>query len=140
MQKTYECKEINGYENYLISTNGDVYNKKTGRKMKTRITKTGYVDVSICNEKGAKTFLIHRLVAMTHIDNVFNKPFVNHKDHDRKNNNVSNLEWVTAEENSNHMFRKKKKGTISKTKIIDIYESKKWENVEDFYKEIIDKY
>lgn len=47
-------------------------------------------------------FQIHRLVASAFIDNADNKPYVNHIDFDRHNNNVNNLEWVTAKENTQH--------------------------------------
>lgn len=58
----------------------------------------GYIVASIQNKK----YKIHRLVAAAYIPNPENKPQVNHKDLNKQNNNVANLEWVTNSENSQH--------------------------------------
>lgn len=74
--------------------------KQIGRIL-NGINARGYVRVSLkknSNNQGAR---VHRLVAMAFIDNPENKPYVNHKDENKNNNNVDNLEWVTAEENTN---------------------------------------
>jgi hypothetical protein len=62
----------------------------------------GYNVVKFRNKSIVKTMKVHRLVATTFIPNPDNKPQVNHKDGNKKNNNVSNLEWVTASENIRH--------------------------------------
>lgn len=59
----------------------------------------GYLAVSFQHNHIRKNFYVHRLVAETFIDNPDSKPQVNHKDYNRKNNHVSNLEWMTAHEN-----------------------------------------
>ena len=99
--------EIIGYENlYRISKNGDVFNKKN---KKLKVTKccsgTSYFQVCLSNKGKTKNFLVHRLVALNFIPNPENKPQVNHIDGDKFNNNVSNLEWVTASENLIHSIR-----------------------------------
>lgn len=70
-----------------------------GRVLNKYDTKDGYLQVCIpvCGKWATKT--IHRLVAQTFIPNPDNLPEVNHKDNDRTNNNVENLEWVTHQEN-----------------------------------------
>lgn len=97
-------KTIKDFVNYTISDNGIVRNKKTNTVKKGTSNNTGngylYVDLYRNNKKTRK--YIHRLVAESFIPNNDNKPMVNHKDGDTKNNQVSNLEWVTAKENVEH--------------------------------------
>lgn len=62
------------------------------------------VRVSLYRDKVEKQWLVHRLVAKAFIPNPENKPCVNHKDGNPRNNNVNNLEWSTHEENQNHAF------------------------------------
>lgn len=83
---------ING-KDYIISENGDVYNKK-GKKMKHRIDNVGYHSINICK----KTFLIHRLVAQAFIPGFSEELQVHHIDENKGNNNVSNLICMTKEE------------------------------------------
>ena len=63
-----------------------------------------YAVVSLYKNKRKKNFYVHRLVAETFIDNPKNLPIVNHKDFNKKNNCVENLEWVTQKENVHHAF------------------------------------
>ena len=65
-------------------------------------TPYGYLRVSLCKNGCVKTVFIHRLVAEAFVENPSNKPFVNHKDEDKTNNNASNLEWVTKAENNRY--------------------------------------
>ena len=66
------------------------------------LNESGYKIINIWNNK----LFIHRLVALAFIPNPYNKPQVNHKDKDRTNNVISNLEWVTSKENNIHKFKK----------------------------------
>lgn len=61
----------------------------------------GYMTYSQLKLNGKYELLMHRIIALTFIDNPENKPYVNHKDEDGMNNRVSNLEWATEKENSN---------------------------------------
>jgi hypothetical protein len=98
--------EFLGYEFYAVSSDGKVINTKTGRVLKPDITNVGYERVTLWNSKfGAKRIAVHRLVAMLYCDNSRNLPMVNHKDGDKRNNSVDNLEWVTCKENTEHAFR-----------------------------------
>lgn len=83
------------YSNYLISNLGRIKNIKTGVIRKPQTYTKGYYSIRI----NGKNLLIHRLVAETFIENIENKPIVDHIDGDRKNNAVSNLRWVTVYEN-----------------------------------------
>ena len=120
-------KEIVDYENYEVSNMGRVrsvdriiYQEGFGeRRLKGKIVKpwdngSGYLKVCLGSYAGPDgkrkhpTEFVHRLVATAFLGNPGNKPQVNHKDRDRHNNNVENLEWVTVSENINHSlpFRK----------------------------------
>lgn len=90
-----DIEEFNG--KYEISSYGRLRNKTSKYVLKPRKNYKGYLDINICG----KTKLIHRLVAQAFILNQDNKPQVNHIDEDKTNNNVVNLEWCTAKENSN---------------------------------------
>ena len=96
-------KEIKGFNNYFITKDGKVVNKK-GQIRKTQISNLGYERVILKNKKTVKNISIHRLVALAFIPNPENKKCVNHIDSNRSNNNLSNLEWATHSENSLHSF------------------------------------
>ena len=82
---------------YHISSFGRV---RGIRKILTpHIGKRGYCSVQLKKHGRPKTVYVHRLVAMAFIENSEYKPEVNHKDGNRKNNHVDNLEWCTSEEN-----------------------------------------
>jgi hypothetical protein len=93
------CKD---YPNYSVSTEGEVKNNLTGLYLTGTDNGLGYLRVNLSNGiKRVKVF-IHRLVAIAFIDNLENKPQVNHIDRVKYNNFANNLEWVTQFENMNH--------------------------------------
>jgi hypothetical protein len=100
MADTEVWKTITENSKYEVSSLGNVRNKKTGRILKPA-SKCGYLSVGLSSKIG-KTHSIHRLVALEFIDNPENKPHVNHKDKNRSNNCIDNLEWCTALENNIH--------------------------------------
>lgn len=89
--------KINGYNNYSVSDLGNIRNDKTGRILKFYIKPSGYKQVQL----GRKTVpqYVHRLVASAFIPNTLNKPQVNHKNGNKGDNRVENLEWVTVSDN-----------------------------------------
>lgn len=98
-------KQIPFAKNYLIDTNGDIYSNRIKRLMKPHLMECGYMRVRlVCDNGDKKSFLIHRLVAMTYIPNPEDKSEVNHIDGIKTNNTLSNLEWVTRHENQQHAF------------------------------------
>lgn len=96
-------KDVKDYEGfYQVSNFGRVKRVTTDRILKSNMTSKGYLLVKLCKNSIKSNKRIHRLVAEAFIPNSENKPYINHIDEDKTNNHVSNLEWVTAKENSNH--------------------------------------
>ena len=100
--------EINGYdERYLISSTGKVWanpnHMHNGQWLKASLKK-GYCFVCLCKDGTIKQYTIHRLVAEHFIPNPMLLPQVNHKDGNKLNNNISNLEWCTASHNKKHSW------------------------------------
>lgn len=100
-------KIIDGYDgDYLISNKGNVKSLKNKKEMilTNCINTRGYLYVKLSKQNHKKLFIIHRLVAEYFIPNPHNKPYVNHIDGNKQNNDVSNLEWVTCSENIKHAY------------------------------------
>ena len=111
-------KDIKDFPNYQISNFGRVKSKGRYRKVGIKnvdkvyrkefiingyINKKGYKQVTLYDKNGKpKTMRIHRLVAMNFIDNKNNKSQINHKDGNKLNNHVNNLEWCSDIENKHH--------------------------------------
>lgn len=96
---------INEFNNYAISNFGNVKNVKKNKILTPYLNVNGYLTYTFCQNGIKKTFRIHRLVALYFIDNPNNLPYVNHKDGNKINNSVENLEWCTAQENDHHVRR-----------------------------------
>ena len=95
-------KAIVGFPNYIIFDDGRVYSKKTKRFLLPCMS-CHYYTVELFYAKGkSKRMLIHRLVAQAFIPNPNGYPQVNHKDENKLNNHVDNLEWCTAKYNMNY--------------------------------------
>lgn len=103
-----EYRDVVGFEDYFqISNLGNVFSKRSNRILKQTKSTTGYwtFATKIGGRNGTDhCFKVHRLVAEAFIPNPENKPFVNHIDGCKTNNILSNLEWVTAKENSAHAW------------------------------------
>lgn len=100
---------VKGYEKYLaVSSEGRVKSfmrDPDGYVLRAQADSKGYLRIRCTVERERVTFKVHRLVADHFIPNPDNKPQVNHKDANKKNNAVSNLEWVTNVENAHHALR-----------------------------------
>ena len=101
-------KDIDGYEGlYQVSNLGNVKSLNYRHTGKERILKPGnnglgYLQVNLCKNRKTRHFTIHRLVAKAFLENPDNKSDVNHKDEDKTNNCVDNLEWMTRKDNINY--------------------------------------
>lgn len=105
MESIEILKDIRGYENmYQISNTGRVYSLKANKFLNKSVHKCGYVKVSLIKDKRVKTYLVHRLVASNFIDNPNNYTVINHKDGNKQNNCVDNLEWCAVSTNTKHAF------------------------------------
>lgn len=117
MQKGIEkidWRDIPGYEgHYCANKLGQIkrlalINSVDPRMRKERLLRINrgnsadYLTVSLFKDGKSRLWPAHRLIALTFIDNPLNKPVVNHKDRNRQNNHVDNLEWCTHKENSQH--------------------------------------
>lgn len=100
-------KDIKGYEGmYMVSNYGRVSSLRSRlmKIMTPSVTAKGYLRVSFHMRLICKQYMVHRLVALAFIPNVNGAPEINHKNGDKKDNRVSNLEWCTSKENSWHKF------------------------------------
>lgn len=105
-------KDIKDYEGlYQISNYGRIrsLNKTKGRIRKQSIQR-GYYYIWLSKNSKGKMYIVHRLVAQHFIPNPLHLPEVNHKDENKLNNNVDNLEWCDAKYNSNYGTRNERKG------------------------------
>ena len=99
MEKVYI---YNGQEtNYIIASDGRIFNKKTKRELNGAYLRNGYHSVQLMIDGKPKSFMTHRLVAEMFCDNPNNYEIVEHIDRNKYNNNYTNLRWV---DNSTNML------------------------------------
>lgn len=106
MQKNliYDNKK---YSNFLIDENGNIYNVKTGHTYKKSIGQSGYYIITLpMGKRGkVKSIRLHKALAETFIPNPHNYPIVLHKDENKLNCSLDNLEWGSYEKNTNDHWR-----------------------------------
>ena len=91
-------KSILGFENYEISNLGNI--KRDGKLLRLNTDMHGYWRIQLCKDGKQSNHRLHRLLAINFIPNPDNKECVDHIDRNRKNNQLSNLRWVTKQENN----------------------------------------
>lgn len=105
-----------GYEGlYEVSTSGVVRSTRSGEELKGWV-QNGYLMVHLSNKKEgiSKCASVHRLVAITHLPNTEDLPCINHKDENRLNNNLENLEWCDRTYNNAYGTRNERIRKTSK--------------------------
>lgn len=88
-------------DKYEVSDTGNIRNIKTNKILRQFISYSGYKTVVLSKNNTSKIFTAHRIVASAFLPNPDKKEFVNHKNLDKGNNCVNNLEWCTRQENVN---------------------------------------
>ena len=140
-------KDIVGYEGkYQVSNLGNVKSLNYKRSGKEKLlvpyqTANGYMTISLWNNNRGHTEYIHRLVAKAFIDNPDNLPEVNHKDENKQNNSVENLEWCDSKYNMNYGEGAHKKSAENHKKPIYQYDLqgnfiKEWSSATDIHREL----
>ena len=97
-------KPLSRNPDYAATKSGRVYSHKSGKwkALKPQKDTDGYLQVRLCNNGSSRLTFVHCLVAEEHIPNPNNYPEVNHKDGNKENNTVRNLEWSTRKDNMLH--------------------------------------
>jgi hypothetical protein len=98
-------KQIIGFDKYSITENGDVWSHCHKKFMKTELDDNGYKTVRLTLPNLYKRYKVHRLVALTYLQNKLNKKCVNHINGIKTDNRLCNLEWMTHSENCLHAFK-----------------------------------
>ena len=135
-------KDIEGYEGkYQISNYGNVKSLKKKKHqcdylLKPFITKNGYLRVSLSKNNKYVQPLVHRLVAEYFINNPYNYKEINHKDENKLNNNVDNLEWCNRKYNVLYGTAKKREAITKHLYYVEQYDLKlnfikKWESLKE---------
>lgn len=103
---TLRWKDIDGWNAYSVSSNGDILRKSSNRLCRLNPDKNGYLIVCLSQNNIQKQFKVHRLVAQAFIPNPNNYPQVNHKNGIKSDNRVENLEWCDGKYNVNYSHSK----------------------------------
>lgn len=112
-----EWVEIVGYSDYMISNHGRVWGRRYNRILKPQADRYGYLFVNLYRDGKAKSVKVHRLVAshficfIPEVDKELSDYHVNHRDEDKTNNNVTNLEFITCKANVNY-------GTANRRRVV----------------------
>lgn len=133
-----EWKDIKGYEGlYQVSNLGRVKSFKFNRERLLKLRFTGrYYQMILYKNKSCKSYYIHRLVAEMFISNPDNLPFVNHKDENKQNNCVDNLEWCTQKYNINYGTSLKKRIDLMGKPVICMETGKRYKSALEAGKQI----
>lgn len=116
VNKVEVWKPIEGH-NYEVSNHGKIRHMNTMRIIKPEVHDNKYLRVKL----NKRNYKVHRLVGLYFISNPENKPEINHKDGNKLNNHVDNLEWVTPKENTKHALDNGLVLRLDSKTVINIY-------------------
>lgn len=141
-----EWRDIKDYEQlYQISSMGRVKSLNYNHTGKERIMKgcnngNGYLYVGLCKEGKRKNYLVHRLVAQAFLDNPNNLPQINHKDEDKTNNRVENIEYCDRSYNLNYGTHNERVAKALSIPILQFSKTgefiRKWESAKEVEREL----
>jgi len=94
------------FSTHTIDKSGNIFSTISNKILKTELSNTGYLQIKVTVKPNVKHFYIHRLMGEEYIPNPLSLKCVNHKDGNKLNNNIENLEWCTYSENSQHSYDK----------------------------------
>ena len=134
-------KDVVGYEGlYAVTSCGKVWSYKRKKFLTPWTVRGGYLQVKLLKDNENKMYYVHRLVAMAYIPNPENLPEINHKDENKTNNCLQNLEWCDAKYNSNYGTRNDRLASSNKKPILqytlDGEFIREWPSATDVGKEI----
>lgn len=143
-------RDINGYEgNYKVSSLGRImscqkyvkgrwgkYVLKKSKIMRQVIGKNGYLHLNLYTGKKPHTFDVHRIVASAFLKKNNDFDDVNHKNGNKKDNRVDNLEFISRSENLIHRYRELKQSAVGSKKVICIETNKEYETETEAAKDI----
>ena len=108
-------KSIDGFKGYSMNEVSAVFSHKSNKWLKPKIDRYGYKVYGLSIDGNMHTVTAHRLVAKTYIPNPDNLPCVNHKNENKLDNGIENLEWCTVKYNDNHGTRNERMADTKKT-------------------------
>ena len=135
MFESIKLADVKGYEGvYQITANGEVFSMYTQSFKKAEVARNGYKRITLFKDGKGRHFLIHRLVAEAFLENPNGFEMVNHKDGNKLNNDVSNLEWCDASYNMKHAY-KNNLIAIRTTRVIqytrDFQKIREWQSIKE---------
>jgi len=106
-----ELVDVIGFEGlYKINRAGQIWSVKSQKFLKPNINQKGYYKVKLWKERKPKCFLVHRLLCLQFLPNPNNLPQIDHIDHNRTNNSLDNLRWISIRGNICNRIKQPKSG------------------------------